>query len=210
MSNSVDEISPEVIESTARQIEAIQQHQQQQQQHLAAHAQGVPHHPHTPQIAQPPPHALSQDQVMHPPPHANPQHSDHSQAPTSSGRKQLLETRPRRHLRLPRPRYHPAAPQDTNGSASAPPFQPPPMYTTLQSNMTQQPYYDYNGQYTGASTSTFRPNKRPRNLTEEEAAAITRNFSRGDFFVGNSAPVRIDPRLPVRLTLARATTCTLL
>ena len=33
-------------------------------------------------------------------------------------------------------------------------------------------------------------------------AAITRNFTRGDFFVGSSAPVRIDPRLPVRLTLA--------
>ena len=75
------------------------------------------------------------------------------------------------------------------------------MYTTLQSNTIQQPYYDYNGQYPGASTSTFRPTNRPRNLTEEEAAAITRNFSRGDFFVGNSAPVRIDPRLPVRLTL---------
>lgn len=43
---------------------------------------------------------------------------------------------------------------------------------------------------TGASTSTFRPSKRPRNLTEEETAAITRNFTRGDFYVGNSAPVR--------------------
>ncbi|KAF4612093.1 hypothetical protein D9613_004107 [Agrocybe pediades] len=80
---------------------------------------------------------------------------------------------------------------------------PPPMYATLQGtpSMSHQQYYDYNGTYTGASTSTFRPNKRPRNLTEEEAAAITRNFSRGDFFVGTSAPVRIDPRLPVRLTL---------
>jgi hypothetical protein len=68
-------------------------------------------------------------------------------------------------------------------------------------NLSHQQYYDYNGTFTGASTSTFRPNKRPRNLTEEEAAAITRNFSRGDFYVGNSAPVRIDPRLPVRLTL---------
>ncbi|KAF8913226.1 hypothetical protein CPB84DRAFT_1841614 [Gymnopilus junonius] len=82
-------------------------------------------------------------------------------------------------------------------------FAPPPMYATLQgtTNLSHQQYYDYNGTFTGASTSTFRPNKRPRNLTEEEAAAITRNFSRGDFFVGNSAPVRIDPRLPVRLTL---------
>lgn len=69
-------------------------------------------------------------------------------------------------------------------------------------NLSHQQYYDYNGTFTGASTSTFRPNKRPRNLTEEEAAAITRNFSRGDFYVGSSAPVRIDPRLPVRLTLA--------
>ncbi|KAF9229053.1 hypothetical protein BS17DRAFT_770959 [Gyrodon lividus] len=67
--------------------------------------------------------------------------------------------------------------------------------------LSQHQYYDYNGTFTGASSSTFRPNKRPRNLTEEEAAAITRNFSRGDFFVGTSAPVRIDPRLPVRLTL---------
>lgn len=77
------------------------------------------------------------------------------------------------------------------------------MYATLQGtpNLSQQHYYDYNGAFTGASSSTFRPNKRPRNLTEEEAAAITRNFSRGDFYVGNSAPVRIDPRLPVRLTL---------
>ena len=82
-------------------------------------------------------------------------------------------------------------------------FAPPPMYATLQSTptLTQQQFYDYNGAFTGASTSTFRPSKRPRNLTEEETAAITRNFSRGDFFVGTSAPVRIDPRLPVRLTL---------
>lgn len=71
----------------------------------------------------------------------------------------------------------------------------------VQPNLSQQHYYDYNGTFTGASTSTFRPNKRPRTLTEEEAAAITRNFSRGDFYVGTSAPVRIDPRLPVRLTL---------
>jgi hypothetical protein len=77
------------------------------------------------------------------------------------------------------------------------------MYATLQGtpNLNHQQYYDYSGAFTGASSSTFRPNKRPRNLTEEEAAAITRNFSRGDFYVGSSAPVRIDPRLPVRLTL---------
>jgi hypothetical protein len=82
----------------------------------------------------------------------------------------------------------------------APP--PPPMYATLQgANMSNQHYYDYNGTFTGASSSTFRPNKRPRTLTEEEAAAITRNFSRGHFFVGSAAPVMIDPRLPVRLTL---------
>lgn len=77
------------------------------------------------------------------------------------------------------------------------------MYAAAQGGLTlnHQQYYDYNGTFTGASSSTFRPAKRPRNLTEEETAAITRNFSRGDFFVGNSAPVRIDPRLPVRLTL---------
>ncbi|RXW17031.1 hypothetical protein EST38_g8824 [Candolleomyces aberdarensis] len=82
-------------------------------------------------------------------------------------------------------------------------FAPPPMYATIQGappNLSHQ-YYEYTNGTFAASTSTFRPNKRPRNLTEEEAAAITRNFTRGDFFVGSSAPVRIDPRLPVRLTL---------
>jgi len=76
-------------------------------------------------------------------------------------------------------------------------FPPPPVYATLQ----QQQYYDYSTTFTGPSTSTFRPTKRPRQLTGEETAAITRGFSRGDFYVGTSAPVRIDPRLPVRLTL---------
>ncbi|KAJ6520359.1 hypothetical protein C8R45DRAFT_954886 [Mycena sanguinolenta] len=99
------------------------------------------------------------------------------------------------------------APESTPTTATAPTFAhpaPPPVYApSLQAGMTlnHQQYYDYNGTLTGASSSTFRPAKRPRNLTEEETAAITRNFSRGDFFVGNSAPVRIDPRLPVRLTL---------
>ncbi|KAH9931989.1 uncharacterized protein BXZ73DRAFT_89953 [Epithele typhae] len=89
----------------------------------------------------------------------------------------------------------------------------PPAVPGLQ----HPPYYDYSNTFAApantstapstnanpsASTSTFRPTKRPRPLTEEETAAITRNFTRGDFFVGSSAPVRIDPRLPVRLTLA--------
>jgi hypothetical protein len=77
------------------------------------------------------------------------------------------------------------------------------MYATVTgtpNNINHQQYFDYNGTFTGASTSTFRPNKRPRNLTEEETAAI-RNFTRGDFYVGTSAPVRVDTRLPVRLTL---------
>ncbi|KAH9897823.1 hypothetical protein C8Q73DRAFT_373653 [Cubamyces lactineus] len=83
---------------------------------------------------------------------------------------------------------------------------PPPMQ-----GLAHPHYYDYNNTFAAAnpppaaastSTSTFRPAKRPRPLTEEETAAITRNFTRGDFFVGSSAPVRIDPRLPVRLTLA--------
>ncbi|ESK92149.1 hypothetical protein Moror_4800 [Moniliophthora roreri MCA 2997] len=94
--------------------------------------------------------------------------------------------------------------QNNDHSASAAPTftAPPPMYAAQPNpTLNQQHYFDYNGQYTGASSSSFRPAKRPRNLTEEEAAAITRNFSRGDFYVGNSAPVRIDPRLPVRLTL---------
>ncbi|PBK76649.1 uncharacterized protein ARMOST_09692 [Armillaria ostoyae] len=86
-------------------------------------------------------------------------------------------------------------------AAATPAFNaPPPIYAPTP-NLNHTQYYDYNGAFTGASSSTFRPSKRPRNLTEEEAAAITRNFSRGDFYVGSSAPVRIDPRLPVRLTL---------
>jgi hypothetical protein len=89
--------------------------------------------------------------------------------------------------------------------------------------MVQQPYYDYNAYPTAppaqpappvpsappsqaapsnsTTTTPYRPTKRQRTLTEEEQAAITRNFTRGDFFVGVSAPVRIDPRLTVRLTL---------
>ncbi|OCH95689.1 hypothetical protein OBBRIDRAFT_809565 [Obba rivulosa] len=93
-----------------------------------------------------------------------------------------------------------AAPQQIPFPATAPPMYPPPMH-----NLAHPHYYDYNAfanANANTSTSTFRPSKRPRNLTEEEAAAITRNFTRGDFFVGSSAPVRIDPRLPVRLTLA--------
>ncbi|CDO73051.1 hypothetical protein BN946_scf185007.g105 [Trametes cinnabarina] len=89
---------------------------------------------------------------------------------------------------------------------------PPPMQ-----GLAHPHYYDYNNTFAASpasapaanppaaattSSSSFRPAKRPRPLTEEEAAAITRNFTRGDFFVGSSAPVRIDPRLPVRLTLA--------
>jgi hypothetical protein len=94
-------------------------------------------------------------------------------------------------------------------SHSVPTFAPP-MYATVPThpaavsapaNMNHTQYYDYNGHFTGASSSSFRPAKRPRPLTEEETQAITRNFSRGDFYVGTSAPVRIDPRLPVRLTL---------
>ncbi|KAJ7837420.1 hypothetical protein B0H14DRAFT_3702875, partial [Mycena olivaceomarginata] len=84
-------------------------------------------------------------------------------------------------------------------SCAAPVYAAAPQ--TAGMTLSHQQYYDYNGAFTGASSSTFRPAKRPRTLTDEETAAITRNFSRGDFFVGNSAPVRIDPRLPVRLTL---------
>ncbi|RPD57146.1 hypothetical protein L227DRAFT_587768 [Lentinus tigrinus ALCF2SS1-6] len=102
----------------------------------------------------------------------------------------------------------PDADNHQNQAQPLPPFAamayPPPMQ-----GLAHPPYYDYSNSFTsnaanptGASTSTFRPNKRPRPLTEEETAAITRNFTRGDFFVGSSAPVRIDPRLPVRLTLA--------
>lgn len=95
-----------------------------------------------------------------------------------------------------------------------PGYAPPPMHSLAHPN-----YYDYSTfpasaapstapaaattpTQTPASTSTFRPNKRPRNLTDEEAAAITRNFTRGAFFIGQTEPIRIDPRLPVRLALA--------
>ncbi|KAI0001724.1 hypothetical protein BJV77DRAFT_969352, partial [Russula vinacea] len=67
--------------------------------------------------------------------------------------------------------------QQTPGSSSLISFVP----MSAEATLTHQQYYEYNGSFTGASTSTFRPNKRPRPLTEEEAAAITRNFSRGDF-----------------------------
>lgn len=105
---------------------------------------------------------------------------------------------------IPYINIHPPANTRFSASSSAPvttTFVPPMGYNVSGTTISQQQYYDYNGTYTGATTSTFRPNKRPRNLTEEEAAAITRNFQRGDFYVGTSAPVRIDPRLPVRLTL---------
>ncbi|KAG6854143.1 hypothetical protein C0991_010054 [Blastosporella zonata] len=85
----------------------------------------------------------------------------------------------------------PSAPSSSSSTTAATSFAPPPLYATIQGTTTlaHQQYYDYNGGYTGASTSTFRPNKRPRNLTEEETAAITRNFTRGDFYIGNNAPL---------------------
>jgi hypothetical protein len=94
-------------------------------------------------------------------------------------------------------------------SAAAAPFGPNPLQYTappMQPLTPQGQYYDYTTSTFSAAPSSsnntpFRPAKRPRPLTEEEAAAITRNFTRGDFYVGNSAPIRIDPRLPVRLTL---------
>ncbi|KAF7307499.1 Zn(2)-C6 fungal-type domain-containing protein [Mycena indigotica] len=74
------------------------------------------------------------------------------------------------------------------GTAPNPAFTvAPPAYPTMSVSTT--------------TTPSFRPAKRPRPLTEEETASITRNFTRGDFFVGSNAPVRIDPRLPVRLML---------
>ena len=103
-------------------------------------------------------------------------------------------------------------------------FAPPLSYPPIHPSLAQPPYYDYNAfagpppqpgppppppsasttsstTATAGGTPNFRPHKRPRILTEEETAAITRNWTRGDFFVGNSGPVRIDPRLPVKLTL---------
>ncbi|KAG6906084.1 hypothetical protein DXG01_016005 [Tephrocybe rancida] len=103
---------------------------------------------------------------------------------------------------LPHGHLHDFALTSPSPGTAPPQLAAPPVYATLPgTTIAHQAYYDYNGAYTGASTSTFRPNKRPRGLTEEETAAITRNFSRGDFYIGNNAPVRIDTRLPVRLTL---------
>ncbi|KAK0472859.1 hypothetical protein IW261DRAFT_1660378 [Armillaria novae-zelandiae] len=75
-------------------------------------------------------------------------------------------------------------------AATTPTFNVPPP------NLNHTQYYNYNG-----TSSTFHPSKCPHNLTEEEAVAITCNFSSGNFYVSSSAPVRIDPRLPIRLTL---------
>jgi hypothetical protein len=97
--------------------------------------------------------------------------------------------------------FVPMSAEATCVAPGIPPFPAAPISYMQPPSLTHQQYYEYNGSFTGASTSTFRPNKRPRPLTEEEAAAITRNFSRGDFYIGTSAPIRIDPRLPVRLTL---------
>ena len=97
--------------------------------------------------------------------------------------------------------FVPMSAEATCVAPGIPPFSAAPIPYMQPPSLTHQQYYEYNGSFTGASTSTFRPNKRPRPLTEEEAAAITRNFSRGDFYIGTSAPIRIDPRLPVRLTL---------
>ncbi|KAF9785716.1 hypothetical protein BJ322DRAFT_734692 [Thelephora terrestris] len=100
-------------------------------------------------------------------------------------------------------------------------FPPPLSYPAIHPSLAQSPYYDYNtfanpppqpapppppastpsSTTTAGGTPNFRPNKRPRNLTEEETASITRNWTRGDFFIGNSSLVRVDPRLPVKLTL---------
>ncbi|KAI0274965.1 hypothetical protein BC834DRAFT_815746 [Gloeopeniophorella convolvens] len=112
---------------------------------------------------------------------------DHSQQPTP-GSSSLIS-------------FVPMSAEATCVAPGLPSFSAAPIPYMQPPSLTHQQYYEYNGSFTGASTSTFRPNKRPRPLTEEEAAAITRNFSRGDFYIGTSAPIRIDPRLPVRLTL---------
>ena len=110
----------------------------------------------------------------------------------------------------PRASYHPLSLTTPIDMPPPPPAQapafavPPPMppYPPPMHPLQQHPqYYDYSNSFGNPTNSSFRPTKRPRPLTEEETAAI-RNYTRGDFFVGSSAPVRIDPRLPVRLTLA--------
>ncbi|KAH9997759.1 hypothetical protein BJV74DRAFT_826333 [Russula compacta] len=175
----------------------------------------------TQQLQQPPPpQSLVQDPQLHAQLHQNPQPpiSDPPRKPKApavrractschSGKTRCSEILPcqsclKRGLGATCAYPDPEAPvdhsqQQTPGSSSLMSFVP----ISAEATLTHQQYYEYNGSFTGASTSTFRPNKRPRPLTEEEAAAITRNFSRGDFYIGTSAPIRIDPRLPVRLTL---------
>jgi hypothetical protein len=88
------------------------------------------------------------------------------------------------------------------------PVNPPPQHHAPQTTPAQAPAQipsNLVGPATSATTPQqvyARPTKRPRELTDDEAAAIVhRNYARGDFIVGNSAPVRIDTRLPVKLVL---------
>ncbi|KAH8997395.1 hypothetical protein EDB86DRAFT_3062462 [Lactarius hatsudake] len=177
----------------------------------------------TQQLQQPPPQSLVQDPQLHAQLHQNPQGTipDPPRKPKApavrractschSGKTRCSEILPcqsclKRGLgatcAYPDPEAPVEHPQQQTPAPGIPPFSAAPIPYMQPPSLTHQQYYEYNGSFTGASTSTFRPNKRPRPLTEEEAAAITRNFSRGDFYIGTSAPIRIDPRLPVRLTL---------
>ena len=78
--------------------------------------------------------------------------------------------------------FVPMSAEATCVAPGIPPFPAAPISYIQSPSLTHQRYYKYNGSFTGASTSTFRPNKRPRPLTEEEAATITRNFSCRDFY----------------------------
>jgi hypothetical protein len=86
--------------------------------------------------------------------------------------------------------FVPMSAEATFVAPGIPPFPPVPTSYMQPPSLTHQQYYEYNGSFTGASTSTFRPEKHLRPLTEEEAAAITRNFSHGDFHLSTSAPIQ--------------------
>ena len=90
-----------------------------------------------------------------------------------------------------------ASPSGTGTPTMAPPHTP--QTSTPQSHQMQQQQAAAATQQS-TSTTQFRA-KRQRNLTEEETASLTRNFQRGNFYVGASAPVKIDQRLTVRLVL---------
>ena len=155
---------------------------------------------------------------VYPDPDNDPSQPPQQQTPQPTNKRMYYSpTQPRSRHDRSNPTVTAGQVQVTPGQASFVPGVPPQTPQQAGPQAAQQPgpyYYDYQ-----ASNSSFRPAKRPRPLTEEETAAITKNFQRGAFYIGTSMvrgyplltdlnhvltttqPIRIDPRLPVRLTL---------